>query len=351
MKGWLFVLLVGGASLYYFFFRSDSQPVAPTGAETATELPMAEEYPSLEQAAPMEPAAAATLPEAAPVSAGTGRDQDRVKLEQLTQATTADPEAARGLLAAMIADPQLAPAVRGEIVALVPRVAKDERERRQLLSRALTSGPFTGEDEAYRQLEELNRVLIFSRNSPYAERMRYVVQPGDSLWLIMKRLQKERPGLKLTTEFLQRTNELSTVVIKPGMALSIPHEPMRIHVSKARFLLDLYLGDVLLKRYPVCLGKDQKTPAGKFVISSRIKEPPWIQPGRGVLPYGHPDNVLGTRWLGFQRSEQADGLGIHGTWQPDSIGKNLSEGCVRLRNEDVEVLFDLVPEGTPVVID
>src|SRR5262245_41395554 len=278
-------------------------------------------------------------------------EQQAARIEELAKSLAADPGSGAAKISALLADVQLQPAARARLISLVPRVAKDDRERRELLSRALASGPFPGEDEAYQQLSELNKALIFSRNSTYPERTPYVVKAGDSLWLIMKRLKQERPDLKLTTEFIQKTNELASAnLIKPGLALSIPHEAMRIHVSKARFLLDLYLGDVILERYPVCLGEDQKTPSGTFTIRSRISKPAWIRPGK-IVPFGHPDNVLGTRWLGFEKSEQAEGLGIHGTWEPDSIGKNKSQGCVRLRNEDVEVLFDLVPEGTTVVID
>ena len=59
-----------------------------------------------------------------------------------------------------------------------------------------------------------------------------------------------------------------------------------------------------------------------------------------------PENLLGTHWLALN----VRGYGIHGTWEPDTIGHQLSAGCVRMLNENVEELFTLVTLGTPVEI-
>ncbi len=68
-----------------------------------------------------------------------------------------------------------------------------------------------------------------------------------------------------------------------------------------------------------------------------------------IPPYGTTQRrykgVLGTRRLYL-----GDGYGIHGTDHPESIGHAASHGCVRLRNEDIEKLYDMVPVGTVVYI-
>jgi len=69
-----------------------------------------------------------------------------------------------------------------------------------------------------------------------------------------------------------------------------------------------------------------------------------------VLPYGDPGNILGTRWIGFVDTEQHEGFGIHGTSDESSVGKNVSNGCVRLRNADVEELFGMLAPGEKVRI-
>jgi len=84
------------------------------------------------------------------------------------------------------------------------------------------------------------------------------------------------------------------------------------------------------------------TPAGSFVVVQRIPHPTWYGPRRVVAP--GKANPLGTRWIGLSRK----GYGIHGTNNPRSIGRRASHGCVRLRNADVEELFDLVAVGDQV---
>ena len=54
--------------------------------------------------------------------------------------------------------------------------------------------------------------------------------------------------------------------------------------------------------------------------------------------------------LGTNRLNMGDGYALHGTDEPTSIGTSVSHGCVRLRNEDIETLYQMVPVGTPVYI-
>ena len=66
------------------------------------------------------------------------------------------------------------------------------------------------------------------------------------------------------------------------------------------------------------------------------------------IPPGDPRNELGTRWIGFEPTNGS--YGIHGTIAPESIGKAVGNGCVRMLNEDVEELYDLVVAETPVEV-
>ena len=99
----------------------------------------------------------------------------------------------------------------------------------------------------------------------------------------------------------------------------------------------------VVKVYPVAVGKPgTPSPRGSFHISSHVQHPTWYQPGKVVGP--GPANPLGTRWMGLGYR----GYGIHGTNMPLSIGKAASHGCIRMRNRDVEELFNLVEVGDPV---
>ena len=81
---------------------------------------------------------------------------------------------------------------------------------------------------------------------------------------------------------------------------------------------------------------------GTFTIVNRVTQPTYYRPGKVVAP--GPRNPLGTRWIGLSQK----GYGIHGTDAPQSIGHARSQGCIRLRNADVEKLFERVRAGDVV---
>ena len=96
-------------------------------------------------------------------------------------------------------------------------------------------------------------------------------------------------------------------------------------------------------------GKTQElTPEGLFTITVKAKEPFFR---RGNIPGGDPKNPLGARWMGFD-AKDTDGrtYGIHGTNQPASIGKYVSQGCIRSQNEVISSLFPLIPLGTKILV-
>ncbi|MGE5577416.1 MAG: L,D-transpeptidase [Syntrophothermus sp.] len=117
-----------------------------------------------------------------------------------------------------------------------------------------------------------------------------------------------------------------------------------IVINVPAFTLYLYEEGRLIRQYPIAVGR-MVTPSnfGEYRIINRVVNPTWYPEGREPVPPG-PDNPVGTRWLGIN----LEGYGIHGTNDPSSIGKAVSKGCIRMRNEDVEELHDLVRIGTPV---
>lgn len=108
----------------------------------------------------------------------------------------------------------------------------------------------------------------------------------------------------------------------------------RIHVYINDRSLHLINGSETLRTFPIAVGKPQTpTPTGAYQIINKI-----VNPG----------GVLGTRWLGLDIPNGP--YGIHGTFRPDSIGRSVSNGCIRLYNHNVEELFGLVRVGTTVII-
>jgi TolA-binding protein len=185
--------------------------------------------------------------------------------------------------------------------------------------------------EAADRLGKLNLKHLLSENQTI-----YRVKRGDTISSIAKRFDT-------TIDSIMKASKLSNTAIKIGMNLTVP---------KARFSIDIDLEDKLaylicdgyiIKYYSVATGApDNPTPTGDFLIISKNQNPTWYSPD-GPIPPNDPRNQLGTRWMGIENKEtQKRGFGIHGTNDSEIIGQAVSDGCIRLRNEDIEELFDLM---------
>lgn len=128
--------------------------------------------------------------------------------------------------------------------------------------------------------------------------------------------------------------------------LSTPVSPYFIRVNKTYRTLTLYRDGKFAAQFPITIGKGPTTPDGRFTIANKVARPPY----EGI-PGGDPRNPLGNYWLGLDVSYPGGkAIGLHGTNEPGALGQAQSGGCIRLRNEDVQKLYELVPTGTPVEI-
>jgi len=117
----------------------------------------------------------------------------------------------------------------------------------------------------------------------------------------------------------------------------------RIVVSLPDRKLALIENDEIVSIYQVAVGSPHApSPVGTFNVVTRVANPTYYKPGKVIGPGAA--NPIGTRWIGLS----AKGYGIHGTDSPKSIGFAKSHGCIRLRNEDVERLFERVRAGDVV---
>jgi lipoprotein-anchoring transpeptidase ErfK/SrfK len=137
--------------------------------------------------------------------------------------------------------------------------------------------------------------------------------------------------------------------------------PGTIIVKTADRHLFLVLGDGQAIRYGCAVGKDGFRWAGLADVGRKVMWPKWTPPKEMIarspekakwangMP-GGPENPLGARALYLFQNGQDTLYRIHGTTEPQSIGKNASSGCIRMINQDVIDLFRRAPIGTRVVV-
>lgn len=191
--------------------------------------------------------------------------------------------------------------------------------------------------EIQKKIEDINIKIIFS---PIRDKgtILYTVKPGDSL----EKIAKEH---KTTIGLIKRANNVVSDIIRPGQELKLETCQFSVVVDKSQNLLFLKTGDEIIKTYVVSTGKNNSTPVGVFKIINKEINPTWFKTG-AVIPSGSPENILGTRWMGIEKK----GYGIHGTTEPEQLGKQVTLGCVRMKNEEVEELYDIIPVGTEITI-
>ncbi|MFN7251107.1 MAG: L,D-transpeptidase [Anaerobacillus sp.] len=122
-----------------------------------------------------------------------------------------------------------------------------------------------------------------------------------------------------------------------------------IIVNKKTNQMAYIVGGEIEQTYQVATGRTiELTPEGEFQVVVKAVNPYYR---RKNIEGGTKENPLGTRWIGFD-AEDTDGriYGIHGNNDPNSIGRYITGGCVRMHNEDVEELFQKIPYGTKIYI-
>ncbi|MFC1514837.1 L,D-transpeptidase family protein [Candidatus Omnitrophota bacterium] len=226
----------------------------------------------------------------------------------------------------------------------ISRAETEEKNGELLLSRkyyrqALDSVTEADEAAIRKKIEALNLSILFSGIIEKGSLL-YQVEPGDSLDKIAKKFNT-------TIDLLKKANGLSSDMIKAGDTLKVSQAVFSVVVDKSQNLLFLKKDEELFKTFVVSTGKDNTTPVGTFKIVTKLKDPTWFRKDVGAaLPPESPDNILGSRWMGFDLA----GYGIHGTTEPENLGSYETKGCVRMRNEEVEELFAILPRGAEVTI-
>jgi lipoprotein-anchoring transpeptidase ErfK/SrfK len=168
--------------------------------------------------------------------------------------------------------------------------------------------------------------------------------PNAKVPLVMLVTEKQGDWLKVSLPV--RPNG-STGWVQAKDFNTIEHD-YRIEVNLSGFKIAAYKGDEKLLDTAIGLGTDENpTPGGTYYTTELIAPP---NPDGDYGPYafglsGHSEKL--TTFNGGPGQ-----LGIHGTNEPTAIGKKISHGCIRLKNDDIKALVDLgMPLGTPVIIN
>lgn len=189
-----------------------------------------------------------------------------------------------------------------------------------------------------KRLWDVNIKILFS--AIVTERdFTYKVEPGDTLGKIAARYST-------TVDLIIRSNNLKNDLIRPGNRLKISGAKYSVIVDKSQNTLTLKQDDEILKVYTVATGKYNSTPVGTFKIVEKLIDPPWYKEGEGIIPADSPKNVLGSRWLGLSEPK----YGIHGCASEKDLGSQVTDGCVRMADPEVQELFTVLPRGTEVII-
>lgn len=234
---------------------------------------------------------------------------------------------------------------------LAAKERNDVLAARERLNRALHSGlPADQALLARRALSEIAEQTIFGPKLVKGDALTesYTVQAGNSLQRLARRF-------KVPEDLLAEVNKIKDKhFIREGMTLKIIHGPFHASVVKSEHLLHIYVQDVYVRSYRVALGADGKTPTGTWKVVNHQVNPGWNDPNTGKM--WHPDdpkNPIGEFWIGLEGVEGDAvgkfGYGVHGTIEPETIGQDVSLGCVRLAPVDIEAVYKLLVPGESIV--
>ena len=233
-------------------------------------------------------------------------------------------------------------------------------EGRALLSKLLTTDESLSEHQQSiirTRLAKVNDILIFSKE----------VRPNDPLVgihvtsreaLFYSTIAKKHD---ITHELMFAINKVSPRKLSYNKKLKYVKGPFIAEVVKSAFRMDLFLEDdrgnpIYIRSFDIGLGADDSTPEGAFVIQNKVPNPGWTNPRtREKFDRDDPKNPIGEFWLALKGTDDftknVKSYGIHGTNEPDSVGKQQSMGCIRMLAKDVKLVYHLlIPTKSTVII-
>ena len=231
-------------------------------------------------------------------------------------------------------------------------------DARRVLNTALVSRSVPEHDVPLvkQTLNEINEVIVFSSKRFADDELGelFDVPSGGALERIASRFG-------VTPQLLMRLNGITDPRrLQAGQTIKVIRGPFHAVVDKSDFTLELWLGEpettsgFYITSFPVGLGADDSTPTGVWTVTDSLTNPTYYSPrGEGIIDADDPKNPLGEYWIGLVgtggHAVGKQSYGIHGTIEPESIGKMESMGCIRLTNDNVARLYEVLVKGKSTV--
>lgn len=185
--------------------------------------------------------------------------------------------------------------------------------------------------------------------------------------LMAWRASKKNPLIEVKTDKNDRSLRIENALLKKKIEASQPSH-LFIVIDTAKNTLSLYQGQKLILKAIVSCGSGAilidpsgkrkwifETPKGEFTVQTKFENPAWVKPDWAFIEEGKPipkniterieEGMLGNYALGF-----GNGYFIHGTLYTRLLGKNITHGCIRVGDQELKKLYELVPLGTKILI-
>jgi hypothetical protein len=186
-------------------------------------------------------------------------------------------------------------------------------------------------------LDQLAGTVIYSRQH-FLEQP-YVVRPGDTLEQVADRYN-------VPPVLLARINGIREgLQLEPGQELKVVRGPFNAVIHLDKHELTLMVEGRYAGRFAIGVGCDQPKLEGTYIVREKNVNPVYRGPDGITVPGGDPRNPLGKFWIGLSNN-----IGLHGTVDPQNIGRDDNRGAICLGDRDIDDLYGILSVGSRVVI-
>ncbi|MGA2060648.1 MAG: L,D-transpeptidase family protein [Thermoguttaceae bacterium] len=186
-------------------------------------------------------------------------------------------------------------------------------------------------------LDQLAGTVIYSRQ--HLLEQPYLVRPGDTL-------EQVADKYNVPPVLLARINGIREgMPLEPGQELKVVRGPFNAVIRLDKHELTLMVDGRYAGRFPIGVGCDQPKLEGTYIVREKNANPQYHGPDGITVPGGDPRNPLGKFWIGLSNN-----IGLHGTVDPQNIGRDDNRGTICLGDRDIDDIYGILSVGSRVVI-